>query len=63
MKKYTLLVVLALFLPIPAMAYIDPGSGHLIWKGILGTFFSLTFLFKKWFSTNKKSDSESPSKP
>ena len=50
---------LQLMAEVPLGAYIDPGSGALIWQAILAAFFGGAFYFRKFltrFSFWKKSD-------
>lgn len=38
----------------PAQAYVDPGSGALIWQGMLATLVGLAFYFRKALGWAKK---------
>lgn len=42
----------------PARAYTDPGSGMLIWQGLVAAFLGASFYFRKYFYKlfGKKSD-------
>jgi hypothetical protein len=52
---------LLLVTPLPAWAYIDPGSGSVAYQALLASALALTFLFrstwskvKKWFESREK---------
>jgi hypothetical protein len=47
----------------PVLAYIDPGSGALLWQAILAGFFGVMFYFRKFigrFTFKKKKDEQAP---
>ena len=47
----------------PVAAYIDPGSGALLWQAILAGFFGVMFYFRKFigrFTFKKKKDEQAP---
>jgi hypothetical protein len=47
----------------PVSAYIDPGSGALLWQAILAGFFGVMFYFRKFigrFTFKKKRDEQAP---
>jgi hypothetical protein len=55
-RKATLLALLALS-PLPAFAYVDPGSGMLIWQGLLAVIGAvIVFVRNPWESVKRLLD-------
>lgn len=53
-KKSFMAAALGIFLFVmmserPAHAYTDPGSGMLIWQGLVAAFLGASFYFRKYF--------------
>jgi len=48
-----------------AQAYIDPGTGMMIWQTVAAAVLGVAFYFRKvfsWFRPQKKKDKDSPAK-
>lgn len=57
MRKYFFVVGLILIVPSTASAYVDPGSGTLLWQMLTAAFFGCLFYIKRiigFFKGNKK---------
>jgi hypothetical protein len=48
-ERYLLLGLVALFTLQPAYAYLDPGTGSLVWQAAIGIAFGATFLLKSYW--------------
>lgn len=64
-KWFAALVCFSLCAPAEAHAYIDPGSGALIWQALLAAFFGGLFYYRRavghlkaWFSAKSKKPDE-----
>jgi hypothetical protein len=47
--RYLILGLIALFTLQPASAYLDPGTGSLIWQAAIGIALGATFLLKSYW--------------
>ncbi|MFH1126404.1 MAG: hypothetical protein V1703_04715 [Candidatus Altiarchaeota archaeon] len=54
MRKPLMLLALAQALSTPASAYIDPGTGSIIFQVLVGGFFAFAYLLKTKFNLIKK---------
>jgi hypothetical protein len=72
MKRYELfLVVLAAMLfvfPQPAMAYLDPGTGSILWQVVVGGLLAAAYTIRIYWSKvriffSKKADADNPPTP
>ncbi|HEY1337191.1 MAG TPA: hypothetical protein VGF59_06755, partial [Bryobacteraceae bacterium] len=60
------IVFLILFLPTPAAAYVDPGSGAMMWQAIAATMIGAAFYVRRigrWVRQRFRSDKGNPDPP